>query len=623
MCDDAYATFRHPAVCPLVQIGPTTGCSSCSTGRRSRSRTSPSSSSAACSTTCSASAASASTIVGATSGDTGSAAIDAVAGRDNVDIVVLYPDGRVSDVQRRQMTTVDAPNVRTVAIEGTFDDCQDLVKAMFADEPFRAEHRLGAVNSINWARVMAQIVYYVTGHAISALPRRCRSRCRPATSATCWPGGSPAGWALPVERLVIGSNRNDILARFLHSGIMATSLVVPTLSPSMDIQVSSNFERLLFELNHRDGGTDGRAAAALPGHRLADRSKPTSSTIVDGGVRRRPRRRRRRPCAVIADDLRRHRCAGRPAHRGRARRRPGLPAGRAGTSRWSVGHRPSGQVPRRRREGDRACGLPLPAHLADLFDRPERTVDLPNDLAAVEALRRRRDARYVARLGGKLDNVCRLARRRRAHARADGEPWRIGTRGTGRCRSVLPVLLRGCRLWSRTVRRQPWRAGPPYPGQFTGRKVLMSVESTEALERSVLESKDREQLLAIAAALGVKATSRAKKADIIAKILEQTGSGAGPAAAAGARAPGRPQRQWPPAVDRAGAGRRDGTDGSVDGGPSTRSGPSRRRRPRRPPGRRRRASWPRRATSRWPSGSSPSAAIRRPTGRAPDPAPAT
>ena len=143
------------------------------------------------------------TIVGATSGDTGSAAIDAVKGCDNVDIVILYPAGRVSDVQRRQMTTVDAANVHTVAIDGTFDDCQDLVKAMFADAAFRDEVRLSAVNSINWARVMAQIVYYVTAcRSLSAAAHR--RRCRRATSATCSPAGSPVTW---VRRSATSSSR--------------------------------------------------------------------------------------------------------------------------------------------------------------------------------------------------------------------------------------------------------------------------------------------------------------------------------------------------------------------------------------------------------------------------------
>ena len=197
-------------------------------------------------------------IVGATSGDTGSAAIDAVQACRSVDIVILYPAGRVSDVQRRQMTTVDAANVHAVAIEGTFDDCQDLVKAMFADDAVpRAAPALGGELDQLGAGDGPDRLLRHGGAGPRRGPRPAAGqlqRARPATSATCWPAGSPTGSGLPVDQLVIGSNRNDILTRFLASGIMATSVVVPTLSPSMDIQVSSNFERLLFELNHRDGG---------------------------------------------------------------------------------------------------------------------------------------------------------------------------------------------------------------------------------------------------------------------------------------------------------------------------------------------------------------------------------
>ena len=194
------------------------------------------------------------TVLGATSGDTGSAAIEALRDRAAVDCVILHPHGRVSDVQRRQMTTVDAPNVFNVAIEGTFDDCQDLVKAAFADHIFRDEVHLSAVNSINWARVMAQIVYYVTAHLSVSTHGAPVSFVVPTGNF----GNVLAGWAaarmgLPIERLVIASNRNDVLTRFFTTGTMAITEVVPTTSPSMDIQVSSNLERLLFEALGRDG----------------------------------------------------------------------------------------------------------------------------------------------------------------------------------------------------------------------------------------------------------------------------------------------------------------------------------------------------------------------------------
>jgi len=194
------------------------------------------------------------TIVGATSGDTGSAAIEACRDRDAVDIFILHPHGRVSDVQRRQMTTVDAGNVHNIAIEGTFDDCQDLVKALFADTAFRDEVRLGAVNSINWARVMGQIVYYVVA------AQRVNGASAPVSFAvpTGNFGNVFAGWAarsmgLAVDRFCVASNSNDILTRLFETGTMTIEGVEPTLSPSMDIQISSNLERLLFETHGRDG----------------------------------------------------------------------------------------------------------------------------------------------------------------------------------------------------------------------------------------------------------------------------------------------------------------------------------------------------------------------------------
>jgi len=379
ICDDAYATFRHPAVCPLVQIGPddwllelfhgpTLAFKDVALqvvgrlfdhvlGQRGEHIT----------------------IIGATSGDTGSAAIDAVAGRHNVDIVVLYPEGRVSEVQRRQMTTVDAANVRTVAVEGTFDDCQDLVKAMFADEAFRAEHRLAAVNSINWARVMAQVVYYAT--AATHLGGGPVSFAVPTGNF----GNVLSGWVagrmgLPVEQLMIGSNRNDILARFLHSGIMATSIVVPTLSPSMDIQVSSNFERLLFELNHRDGGMTAeqlhqfRATGAL----VVEPDQLDAVTSVFDAVRIDDETTVETIAATYAATgilVDPHTAVGLgAAARRRDRAVPMVTLATAHPAKFPDAV-------------EQATGIrpPLPAHLADLLDRPERTTTLPNDLAKIEA----------------------------------------------------------------------------------------------------------------------------------------------------------------------------------------------------------------------------------------------
>jgi len=195
------------------------------------------------------------TIVGATSGDTGSAAIEAFKNSPYANIVILHPKGRVSDVQRRQMTTVDAPNVRNVAIEGSFDDCQDMVKAMFGDLPFRDSMQLSAINSINWARILAQVVYYVyAGVRVQAETGKAATFCVPTGNfGNVYAGYVAKSMGLPVDRLIVATNANDILHRFYTTGRMEKRGVVPTISPSMDIQISSNFERLLFDLYGRDG----------------------------------------------------------------------------------------------------------------------------------------------------------------------------------------------------------------------------------------------------------------------------------------------------------------------------------------------------------------------------------
>ena len=199
------------------------------------------------------------TIVGATSGDTGSAAIDAVAGREKIDIFMLHPDGRVSDVQRRQMTTVLAPNVHNIAVDGSFDDAQALVKAMFNDAGFKTRFNLSAVNSINWARLMAQVVYYFYSAVRLGAPDRSVAFSVPTGNfGDVFAGYVAARMGLPVERLIVATNVNDILHRALADGDYSQGKVVATATPSMDIQVSSNFERLLFDV----GGRDGAALAA-------------------------------------------------------------------------------------------------------------------------------------------------------------------------------------------------------------------------------------------------------------------------------------------------------------------------------------------------------------------------
>jgi threonine synthase len=211
------------------------------------------------------------TIVGATSGDTGSAAMAACRDRAAIDIIFFYPHGRISEMQRRQMTTVEAPNAHAVAIEGTFDDCQDIVKALFADNALRRDLNLSAMNSINFARIAAQVVYYISaGVALGADGSSGRSvsfSVPTGNFGNVYAGHLARALGLPIERLVIGTNANDILARYLATGEMTIAPVMPSLSPSMDIQVASNFERLLFELKGRNGAA---VAAALRQFRQVD-----------------------------------------------------------------------------------------------------------------------------------------------------------------------------------------------------------------------------------------------------------------------------------------------------------------------------------------------------------------
>ena len=196
------------------------------------------------------------TVLGATSGDTGSAAIAGCRGRGNMDIVILHPKGRVSEVQRRQMTTIDDANVHNIAIEGSFDDCQRMVKECFVDADFRSQYQLTAVNSINWARIMAQIVYYFYAALQVGSPEQKVSFSVPTGNfGDIYAGHLAKRMGLPVDKLIIASNRNDILTRCVETGEYKVDGVTPSLSPSMDIQISSNFERLLFEFYDNDAQT--------------------------------------------------------------------------------------------------------------------------------------------------------------------------------------------------------------------------------------------------------------------------------------------------------------------------------------------------------------------------------
>ncbi|WP_347311044.1 threonine synthase [Defluviimonas sp. SAOS-178_SWC] len=329
------------------------------------------------------------TIVGATSGDTGSAAIEAFRGLANVDVFILFPHGRVSDVQRRQMTTPSEDNVHALALDGDFDDCQARLKDMFNHFEFRDAVGLAGVNSINWARVLAQVVYYFTSAVSLGAPGRRVSFTVPTGNfGDIFAGTIAKRMGLPVDKLVIATNQNDILHRCLTTGRYETTGVTPSISPSMDIQVSSNFERALFDAY----GRDGRAVA-----QLMDEMKAEGGFSVSQGALQSLRdlyasghvseeetlATIARMRATTGELLCPHSAVGVAV--AEAHRDPSVPMITLATAHpakfpdaveKASGHRP-----------------PLPDRMADLFSRPERVTRVPNDLAALEALvheRRRR-----------------------------------------------------------------------------------------------------------------------------------------------------------------------------------------------------------------------------------------
>ncbi|MAW87415.1 MAG: threonine synthase [Phyllobacteriaceae bacterium] len=261
---EAYATFRHDAVCPIVQTGGNEFVLELFHGPTLAFKDVAMQLLARLMDHVLAARGERATIVGATSGDTGGAAIDAFAGRERTDIFILFPEGRVSPVQQRQMTTSAAANVHALAIQGNFDDCQNQVKAMFNHHAFRDAMQLSGVNSINWARIMAQIVYYFSSAISLGAPDRPVSFTVPTGNfGDIFAGYGARRMGLPVERLVIATNDNDILARALATGRYEMRGVHATTSPSMDIQISSNFERLLFEAGGRDAGAVRAAMDSL------------------------------------------------------------------------------------------------------------------------------------------------------------------------------------------------------------------------------------------------------------------------------------------------------------------------------------------------------------------------
>ncbi|MSO81024.1 MAG: threonine synthase [Alphaproteobacteria bacterium] len=392
MARAAYARFAHPATAPLVQLdrhtwllelfhGPTLAFKDFAlqllghlfehvlSRRRQRA-----------------------TIVGATSGDTGSAAIEAMAGRAGIDIFILHPQGRVSEVQRRQMTTVDAANVHNIAVECTFDDCQDIVKALFADRVLRDEVRLAAINSINWARIAAQAAYYAIAAASLGAPARAVSFFVPTGNF----GNVYAGWAarrmgVQIDRFVAASNRNDILFRFFANGDMSLAPVVPSLSPSMDIQVSSNFERLLFELAGRDGAA---VAAAMAAFRSDGTLPVTPAQLAE--ARTLFAGHRSDDEDTLATMARVHAATGMLVDPHTATAISAAAAlAPSGSPRIVLATAHPAKFPD---AVERATGVrpALPPHLADLFDRPERCATLPGDVGAIAAHIRSRAGRAVA-----------------------------------------------------------------------------------------------------------------------------------------------------------------------------------------------------------------------------------
>jgi threonine synthase len=322
------------------------------------------------------------TIVGATSGDTGSAAIEACRDRDTIDIFILYPHGRVSEVQRRQMTTVPSANVHCIAVEGTFDDCQDIVKAMFTDTSFRKATRLSAVNSINWARIAAQIVYYFHAAVSIGAPNRPVSFAVPTGNfGNIFAAYAAKACGLPVDQLIIGTNSNDILSRFFETGTLAMGDVHQSISPSMDIQVSSNFERFMFDLYGRDGTelsaamTEFRKNGILSvGDNLHHAARETiSAGRLNDSETMAEMKHQLISTGELIDP---HTAVGIAV--GRAQMRQGgapviaqavaHPAKFPDVVETATGVRPE-----------------LPPHLADLHNRTEHFYVLPNDLAAIQA----------------------------------------------------------------------------------------------------------------------------------------------------------------------------------------------------------------------------------------------
>jgi len=321
------------------------------------------------------------TIVGATSGDTGSAAIEAFRGLSNVDVFILFPHGRVSEVQRRQMTTPSEDNVHALALDGDFDDCQAALKDMFNDFEFRDGVNLAGVNSINWGRVLAQVVYFFSSAVALGAPHRKVSFTVPTGNfGDIFAGYIAKRMGLPIEQLVIATNQNDILHRTLETGAQVKEGVVPSISPSMDIQVSSNFERALFEAYGRDGATVAE--------QMDDLKSKGAFTISQGAIEMlrdtfaSGRASEDETYAAIKSELTRsgellcpHSAVGVKVGDAHQSDVPMITLATAHPAKFPAAvEKATGQHP------------PLPPHMADLYEREERVTRVPNDLAALQTL---------------------------------------------------------------------------------------------------------------------------------------------------------------------------------------------------------------------------------------------
>lgn len=381
MAREAYGTFRHPAVVPLTQLGPSTFLMELFHGPTLAFKDVAMQLLARLMDHALAARGERTTAVVATSGDTGGAAVEAFRGRARADLFVLFPSGRISDVQRRMMTTAADDNVHAIAVEGTFDDCQAIVKGLFNHHAFRDKVRLSGVNSINWARIVAQTVYYFTAAAALGAPHRKVAFTVPTGNFGDVFAGYVAGrMGLPIDRLVVATNVNDILVRTLATGSYEPREVVATSSPSMDIQVSSNFERLLFEACGRDSKAVRAMMASLAQSRSFSISSPALSEIRASFSANRADEQEVYACirTVLRETGRcvdPHTAVG-IAVAEKEPRDPSVPMIVLGTAH-----------PAKFPDAvEAACGLrpALPDWLADLDERPERVTPLAADQGAVE-----------------------------------------------------------------------------------------------------------------------------------------------------------------------------------------------------------------------------------------------